>query len=62
MKELLDGLMEKVGLDESKANSVIAFLKENASKVPGWLGGAAAGIGGKVAGGLGGLGLGGDDD
>jgi endonuclease V-like protein UPF0215 family len=29
--------MEKVGLDEEKAKQVIAFLQENAHKLPEWL-------------------------
>ena len=32
--ELLEGLMSKVGLSREKAEEVIAFLKENASKLP----------------------------
>ncbi|MCK6570573.1 hypothetical protein L6V77_05595 [Myxococcota bacterium] len=35
--EFVQGLMEKVGLDEEKAKQVIAFLQENAHKLPEWL-------------------------
>jgi|GEM_PF-1479593 len=35
--ELLEGLMSKVGLSKEKAQEVIAFLKENASKIPEWV-------------------------
>lgn len=30
--------MDKVGLEEGQAKKVVAFLQENASKIPGWLG------------------------
>lgn len=51
MDELISGLTEKVGLDKETAEKVVAFLKENASEVPGWL--AKAGIADKLPGGLG---------
>lgn len=51
MDELISGLTEKVGLDKATAEKVIAFLKENASQVPGWL--AKAGVADKLPGGLG---------
>jgi hypothetical protein len=38
--ELIQGLIEKVGLDEEKAKMVIAFLQENAHKLPEWLKGS----------------------
>lgn len=34
----MQGLVSKVGLSKEKAEQVAAFLKENASKVPEWLG------------------------
>jgi hypothetical protein len=37
MEEMIQGLMAKVGLDRAKAEKVVAFLQENASKVPQWL-------------------------
>ena len=61
MQELINQLVEKVGLDEGKASQVVDFLKENAAKVPEWLGGGEMleGIKDKLPGGLGGM-LGGD--
>jgi hypothetical protein len=60
MEELLSGLTEKVGLDKETAEKVIAFLKENAGKLPEMLGGDTMdAIKDKLPGGLGGL-LGGD--
>jgi hypothetical protein len=38
MQDMINGLMEKVGLSEDKAKEVVAFLKDNASKIPGWFG------------------------
>ena len=40
MDELIQQLVQKVGLDEEKATQVVEFLKENAAKVPEWLGGS----------------------
>jgi hypothetical protein len=37
MEEMIQGLMSRVGLDKEKAEQVVAFFKENASKVPQWL-------------------------
>jgi hypothetical protein len=37
VEELINGLVEKVGIDREKAEQVVAFLKEHASEVPGWL-------------------------
>lgn len=51
MEELLAGLVEKVGLDKDTAEKVIAFLKDNADDLPGWL--AKAGIADQLPGGLG---------
>ena len=53
MEELLNGLVEKVGLDKDTANKVIEFIKENADKVPGWL--AESGLKDKLPGGIGNL-------
>ena len=38
MNELINGLIQKVGLDEETAQKVIAFLQENATKLPQMLG------------------------
>ncbi len=35
--EMIEGLMSKVGLDKATAEKVVAFLKDNASKVPQWI-------------------------
>lgn len=51
MEDLIEGLMSKVGLDKDKAEKVVAFLKENASKVPEWIG--ESGLKDKLPGGLG---------
>lgn len=50
MDELISGLISKVGLDKATAEKVVGFLKENATKVPQWLGSsdAAKGIAEKV--------------
>jgi hypothetical protein len=37
MNELVNKLVEKVGLDGDTAQKVVDFLKEHASEVPGWL-------------------------
>lgn len=61
MEELLTQLVSKVGLSEDQAKQVVAFLQENADKIPGWLGQAGLeGVADKLPGGLGGL-LGGGD-
>jgi hypothetical protein len=36
--ELVDELVKKVGLTPEQGEIVVAFLQENAHKVPGWLG------------------------
>ena len=51
MDELMNGLVEKVGLDKATAEKVIGFLKDNASDIPALL--AKAGIADKLPGGLG---------
>ena len=39
MEELLNGLVAKCGIDKATAEKVIAFLKDNATKLPQWLAG-----------------------
>jgi len=53
--ELLEGLMNKVGLSKEKAEEVIAFLKANASKIPEWVSQneTLSGLAAKLPGGLG---------
>lgn len=53
MEEFIRGLMAKVGLSEEQARQVVAFIQENADKVPELL--ESSGIAGKLPGGLGGL-------
>ena len=64
MEEMIEGLMTKCGLDKATAHKVVDFMKNNASKVPGWLGQSSVvkDLASKV--GLGGLlgGLGGGDE
>ncbi|MBO6939802.1 MAG: hypothetical protein JJ863_32825 [Deltaproteobacteria bacterium] len=38
MEEMITGLVKKVGISEDQAKQVIEFLKENAHKVPEWIG------------------------
>ncbi len=60
MEEFVQGLIAKTGISEEQAQQVIAFLKENAHKVPELLGtDAGKALTDKLPGGLGGL-LGGD--
>jgi len=62
MEEIINGLVEKVGLDKATAEKVIAFLKENADKLPALMKDGVGNIGdlkGKLPGGLGGM-FGGD--
>lgn len=40
MEELVQQLVQKVGLSESQAQQVVEFLKANASKIPEWIGGS----------------------
>jgi hypothetical protein len=60
MEEMIAGLMKKVGLDRATAEKVFAFVKDNAEKVPEWIGknDTAKAIAGKIPG-LGGM-FGGD--
>jgi hypothetical protein len=55
MEEMIQGLMTKVGLDKEKAEQVVAFIRENATKVPQWLASneTARGVLDKLPGGLG---------
>jgi ABC-type proline/glycine betaine transport system substrate-binding protein len=56
VEELINKLVEKVGIDRAAAEKVVAFLKEHAAEVPGWLQGEAAqGILSKAKAGLSGL-------
>ena len=57
MEEMISGLIEKTGISKEQAEKVVAYLKENASKVPGWLGSSEVGqsIKDKLPGGLGGM-------
>ncbi len=56
MEDLINQLVERVGIDKATAEKVVAFLKEHASEVPKWLGqnemlkGAAEKLGGKFGG------------
>lgn len=56
MEEMIEGLMSKVGLSKEKAEQVVEFVKDNASKLPEWLGKSdmVKDIAGKIPG-LGGL-------
>ena len=38
MDEMIEGLVSKVGLSRDKAEQVVQFIKDNASRLPGWLG------------------------
>ena len=40
MNELIEKLVSQVGLDADMAKKVVAFLQENADKIPEWLGSA----------------------
>ena len=55
MEELVNKLVEQVGLDKAMAEKVVAFLKAHASEVPAWLGSDAAKSALGKLGGLGGL-------
>lgn len=57
MEEMIEGLMTKCGLSKEKAEKVVDFLQENASKVPEWLGKSDAlkNLGKKLPGPLGGM-------
>jgi hypothetical protein len=51
MEELINQLMSKVGIDRQTAEKVANFLRDNASRIPEWLG--QSGMGSKLPGGLG---------
>lgn len=55
MEEMVNGLMKKVGLDEDQAKQVVEFVKENAHKIPEWIGqnDMAKDLAGKLPGGMG---------
>lgn len=55
MEEMVNGLMKKVGLSEDQAKQVVAFVKENAHKIPEWIGSndMAKGLVDKLPGGVG---------
>ncbi len=55
MEEMVNGLMEKVGLSEDQAKQVVEFVKENAHKIPEWIGDneMAKGLADKLPGGIG---------
>jgi hypothetical protein len=55
MDELIQGLINKAGLSEDQSRKVVEFLKQNADKVPGWLGIDLKSLAGKLPGGLGGM-------
>ena len=55
MEEMIEGLIAKAGLSQEQAEAVVQFLKENADKVPGWLGVDLKDMASKLPGGLGGL-------
>jgi hypothetical protein len=57
MEEMINGLIQKTGISREQAQSVVQFLKDNAHKVPEWLGSSEAGkdLINKLPGGLGGL-------
>lgn len=51
MEELINKLVDKVGIDEGTARKVADFIKEHADDIPKWV--ASAGIADKLPGGLG---------
>lgn len=53
MDQLIQGLTAKVGLSKEQADQVVAFLKEHADQVPGWLGLDLGALKDKLPGGLG---------
>lgn len=55
MDELVRGLVSKVGITEEQGKAVFKFLKENADKVPEWLGLDVKSLAAKLPGGLGNL-------
>ena len=57
MEDFIANLVSKVGISEEQAKGVFEFLKDNADKVPEWLGdsGLAEQVKDKLPGGLGNL-------
>lgn len=54
MQEFIEQLVQKTGLSPQQAEKVIEFLKENASKLPEWLGSdVSKQLAAKLPGGLG---------
>jgi hypothetical protein len=46
MEKMINELVEKTGVDRATAEKVVAYLKDNASRIPELLGGAGGGVGG----------------
>jgi hypothetical protein len=57
MEEMIQGLIQKVGLDRATAEKVVAFVKEHAADLPKWLQSSDIGkqVMDKLPGGLGGF-------
>ncbi len=57
MEEMIQQLVMKTGISKEQAVQVVEFLKQNAHKLPEWLGGTDIGkeLASKLPGGLGGL-------
>ena len=57
MEEMVEQLIMKTGISKEQAEQVVDFLKQNAHKLPEWLGQSdvAKDLLGKLPGGLGGL-------
>ena len=55
MEEMIEQLVMKTGISKEQAESVVDFLKQNAHKLPEWLGQSefAKDLAGKLPGGLG---------
>lgn len=51
MEQLINGLVEKVGIDRGTAEKVADFIKDHASDIPSWI--ASSGLADKLPGGLG---------
>lgn len=55
MEQLVNLLVEKVGIDRALAEKIAGVLKEHAAELPQMLSGGEGGLLGKVSGGLGGV-------
>lgn len=57
MEEMVEQLVAKTGLSKEQAGQVVDFLKQNAHKLPEWLGSSELGknLMDKLPGGLGGI-------